>query len=70
MPIRRHIAILLTAIAFTAFARKTTMPQLPAPAFSDTEVMTIMPMPSVDMATRRVLFSVATSADGTTFFFR
>ena len=34
MPIRGHIAILLTAVAFAAFARKATMPQLPAPDFA------------------------------------
>ena len=70
MATRGHIAILVTVVAFAALARKATMPLLPAPAFTDTEVVTNMPMPSVDMATRRVLFSVATSADGTTFFFR
>ena len=62
MPIRGHIAILLTAVAFAAFARKATMPQLSAPAFADTEVVTNMPMPSVDMATRRVSFSLAFAA--------
>ena len=62
MATRGHFAILLTLVAFTAFARKATMPQLPAPAFADTEVVTNMPMPSVDMATRRVSFSLAFSA--------
>ena len=29
MPIRGHIAIFLTIVAFAAFARKATMPPLP-----------------------------------------
>ena len=62
MLIRGHIVILLTAVAFAALARKATMPLLPAPAFTDTEVVTNMPMPSVDMATRRVSLSLAFAA--------
>ena len=62
MPIRGHIAILLFVIAFAAFARKATMPPLPVSTFADTEVVTNMPMPSVDMATRRVSFSLAFAA--------
>ena len=62
MPIRGHIAILLFVIAFAAFARKAMMPPLPVSTFADTEVVTNMPMPSVDMATRRVSFSLAFAA--------
>ena len=56
------IAILCLVVAFAAFARKATMPNLPASAFADTEVVTNMPMPSVDMATRCVSFSLAFAA--------
>ena len=62
MPIKGHITILLIAVAFAAFARKATMPPLPVSTFADTEVVTNMPMPSVDMATRRVSFSLAFAA--------
>ena len=56
------LTILVTLVSSVAFVRKATMPQLPAPAFADTEVVTNMPMPSVDMATRRVSFSLAFAA--------
>ena len=62
MPIKGHIVILLTVVAFAALAHTVTMPPLPDPAFADTEVVTNMPMPSVDMATRRVSFSLAFAA--------
>ena len=62
MPIKGHIVILLTVVAFAALAHTVTMPPLPDPAFADTEVVTNMPLPSVDMTTRRVSFSLAFSA--------
>ena len=35
MPIRGHIAILLTTVAFAAFARKAMAVPLPQPDFAD-----------------------------------
>ena len=61
MPIRRHIAILLTAVAAVVLARTLTV-SLPPVAHADTETVANMPMPSVDMATRRVSFSLAFAA--------
>ena len=40
MLIRGHIAILLTVVAFAAFARKATVESLPVSPYADTEVAT------------------------------
>ena len=58
----RTLLAILCIVASVALARTATMPPLPASAFADTEVVTNMPLPSVDMATRRVSFSLAFAA--------
>ena len=62
MPMKGAVIFLSVLVAVAALARTATMPPLPAPAFADTEVVTNMPMLSVDVAMRRVSLSLAFAA--------
>ncbi len=58
MPIRGHIAIFLTIVAFAAFARKATMPPLPQLDFADAGACTNIALNALS-ATGTLSFSLS-----------
>ena len=58
MPIRGHIAILLTAVAFAAFARKAAAAPLPQPDFADAGACTNIALNALS-ATGTLSFSLS-----------